>query len=147
VELLLDIPELPAAAEQGAARPPSPPPVDDGFQVVTQATLEQILATLRGFDARFELLEHLGQNPAPVPVADDLDAQVRERMAELQLGKDDSEDLYSLSSVLRRSLKKYIVDGASVAGTRVGCDKCGSSNLKYQEGCPLCIDCGYTKCS
>jgi ribonucleoside-diphosphate reductase alpha chain len=63
-----------------------------------------------------------------------------------QLGKDESEELFSLSSILRRALKKYIVDGTIVSGTKKGCDKCGSSNLRYQEGCPVCLDCGFTKC-
>lgn len=62
-----------------------------------------------------------------------------------QLSKDDSEDLYSLSSVLRRALKKYIKDGTIVSGAK-GCDACGSISLKYQEGCPVCLDCGFTKC-
>ena len=63
-----------------------------------------------------------------------------------QLGKDESEELNSLSSVLRRALKKYIKDGTAVSGDKKGCEKCGSHNLRYQEGCPVCLDCGYTKC-
>lgn len=63
-----------------------------------------------------------------------------------QLGKDESEDLFSLSSVLRRALKKYIVDGTIVSGSTKKCSKCGSANLRYEEGCPLCLDCGFTKC-
>jgi ribonucleoside-diphosphate reductase alpha chain len=63
-----------------------------------------------------------------------------------QLGKDDSEGLYSLSSILRRALKKYIEDGARVARTSAACDQCGSGNLKYADGCPVCLDCGFTKC-
>lgn len=62
-----------------------------------------------------------------------------------QLGKDDSEDLFSLSRVLKRSLKKYIVDGTATT-VKEGCSKCGSANLVYQEGCPVCRDCGFTKC-
>lgn len=64
-----------------------------------------------------------------------------------QLGKDVSEDLYSLSSVLRRALKKHILDGTKVAETSASCDQCGSGDLKYQEGCPVCLSCGFTKCS
>jgi ribonucleoside-diphosphate reductase alpha chain len=63
-----------------------------------------------------------------------------------QLGKDESEELFSLSSILRRALKKYIEDGTIVSGVKVGCEKCGSDNLRYQEGCPVCLDCGFTKC-
>ena len=64
-----------------------------------------------------------------------------------QLGKNEAEDLFSLSSVLRRALKKYVADGtiASIGGK--GCEKCGSLNLKFQDGCPVCLDCGNTKCN
>jgi len=63
-----------------------------------------------------------------------------------QLGKDESQELFSLSSILRRALKKYIEDGTIVSGVKEGCEKCGSLNLRYQEGCPVCLDCGFTKC-
>lgn len=63
-----------------------------------------------------------------------------------QLGKNEAEDLFSLSSVLRRALKKYIADGSLASGEVKACAQCNSTNLKYQEGCPLCLDCGYTKC-
>lgn len=63
-----------------------------------------------------------------------------------QLGKDESEELFSLSSILRRALKKYIANGTIVSGTKEGCEKCGSKNLRYQEGCPVCLDCAFTKC-
>ncbi len=65
-----------------------------------------------------------------------------------QLDKDESDDLFSLSSVLRRALKKYVADGTIVTNTaKKGCEKCGSSNVVYQDGCPVCRDCGYTKCN
>jgi ribonucleotide reductase alpha subunit len=64
-----------------------------------------------------------------------------------QLAKDVSDDLFSLSSVLRRALKKHIIDGTKVSKTSASCDQCGSSELKYQEGCPVCLSCGFTKCS
>lgn len=64
-----------------------------------------------------------------------------------QLGKDDSEDLYSLSSVLRRALKKYITDGAAVSGSRMKCPECSGTSLIYQEGCKMCRDCSWTACS
>jgi len=64
-----------------------------------------------------------------------------------QLAKNESERLNSLSSVLRRALKKYIADGTTVSGSKAGCGRCGSRNLRYQEGCPVCLDCGHTKCN
>jgi ribonucleoside-diphosphate reductase alpha chain len=63
-----------------------------------------------------------------------------------QLRKDKSEELNSLSSVLGRALKKYIIDGTVVSGIKRGCERCGSNMIRYQEGCPVCLDCGYTKC-
>jgi len=63
-----------------------------------------------------------------------------------QLGKDKSEELNSLSNVLSRALKKYIADGTVVSGVKKGCPRCGSKNIRYQEGCPVCLDCGFTKC-
>lgn len=61
-----------------------------------------------------------------------------------QLGKDQSEELNSLSSVLRRALKKYVADGAVAKGS---CERCGSSNLRYSDGCPQCLQCGFSRCS
>jgi len=46
---------------------------------------------------------------------------------------------------VERALKKFIPDGTK-APERV-CPKCHEANvLIYQEGCPICIKCGYTKC-
>lgn len=63
-----------------------------------------------------------------------------------QLRKDQSEALTSLSAVLGRALKKYIQDGTIVSSARSGCGRCGSSNLKYSDGCPVCLSCGHTRC-
>lgn len=60
-----------------------------------------------------------------------------------QLNKDKYSDMFSFSAVVSRVLKKYIVDGAGGGGK---CDECKSSNLMYTGGCPVCQDCGYSKC-
>lgn len=62
-----------------------------------------------------------------------------------QLTKDDNEELFSFSRVISRVLKKYIIDGTKVSGRK--CDRCSSSNLKFQDGCPTCLDCGNSRCS
>jgi ribonucleoside-diphosphate reductase alpha chain len=62
-----------------------------------------------------------------------------------QLAKDSSEDLLSFSKVISRVLKKYIRDDSKMK--KKVCDKCGSINLKFQDGCPTCLDCGNSKCS
>ncbi len=60
-----------------------------------------------------------------------------------QLQKDENSDMFSFSKVVSRVIKKYIADGASGAGK---CHNCSSDNLIYQAGCPVCKDCGYSKC-
>lgn len=61
-----------------------------------------------------------------------------------QLLKDKATDMYAFSKVLARVLKKYIPDGTS-SSVR-GCESCGGSELRYQEGCLSCTSCGWTKC-
>jgi ribonucleoside-diphosphate reductase alpha chain len=60
-----------------------------------------------------------------------------------QLQKDRNSDMFSFSKVVSRVLKRYIEDGTSGAGS---CSECGSGQLIYQAGCPVCKDCGYSKC-
>lgn len=63
-----------------------------------------------------------------------------------QLGKNKHKSLYSLASVLKRSLKKYIKDGLEVSGLSSSCTECKSDSLIYQEGCVTCTQCGHSKC-
>ena len=64
-----------------------------------------------------------------------------------QLRKDKHSDITSFSSVIARVLSKgYIPDGTRVTQDKT-CSSCGSTNLQYQQGCSLCIDCGSSKCS
>jgi len=51
----------------------------------------------------------------------------------------------ALNKVLARVLKKYLKEGQKVL-TKKSCIKCNSTNFTYQEGCPRCNDCGWTKC-
>jgi len=60
-----------------------------------------------------------------------------------QLQKDKTSDMFSFSRVVSRVLKKYIQDGIKGNGK---CAECGSGDLIYQGGCPLCKDCGHSKC-
>lgn len=56
---------------------------------------------------------------------------------------------YPLSSFpfhLKRLLKQYIADGTEVQGKNKICPKCGG-HMIFQEGCILCRDCAYSKCS
>lgn len=65
-----------------------------------------------------------------------------------QLLKDDKDsDIFSFSRVISRVLKGYIKDGTKPAAEK-SCPNCGSSDLKYQEGCVSCmnIECLWSKC-
>ncbi len=57
----------------------------------------------------------------------------------------DSETINTWKNGVERTLKRYIPDGTK-DDTGKKCDKCGSTNLIYQEGCLNCMSCGYSKC-
>jgi len=63
-----------------------------------------------------------------------------------QLLKDPDSDLTSFSKVLARVLKKYIEDGTKVSGDKV-CANCKEESLVYSEGCVICINCSWSRCS
>ena len=52
-------------------------------------------------------------------------------------------DMFSFTKALARVLKKYIPDGEK---SSVTCEDCGSTNVKFQEGCSTCMECGSSKC-
>lgn len=59
----------------------------------------------------------------------------------------DSESINSWKSGVERALKKFIPDGTEVIA-KAACEKCGQTGtMRYQEGCPVCTNCGFTKCS
>jgi ribonucleoside-diphosphate reductase alpha chain len=62
-----------------------------------------------------------------------------------QLQKDRGSDMWSLSRVVARILKGHIPNGTR-SGVRA-CEACGSTELRYQEGCPTCVNCGFSRCS
>ena len=57
----------------------------------------------------------------------------------------DSEAINTWKNGVERSLKRYIPDGTK-DDTGKTCSKCNSNNLVYQEGCLVCMNCGYSKC-
>lgn len=57
----------------------------------------------------------------------------------------DSESINTWKNGVERALKRYIPDGTKDESGKK-CKHCGSSNLVYQEGCLVCLDCGYSKC-
>ena len=52
-------------------------------------------------------------------------------------------DMFSFTKSLARVLKKYIPNGES---STVHCLDCNSNNVRFQEGCQTCMDCGSSKC-
>lgn len=60
-----------------------------------------------------------------------------------QIDKCDME-IVSFGKAISRILKKYCSDEDMVK--RNTCSNCGSSNVKMQEGCLTCSDCGFSKC-
>ena len=62
-----------------------------------------------------------------------------------QLFKDSSSDFMTYNKVLARILKKYVKDGEKPEAGSV-CGECGGE-ITYQEGCLICMNCGYSKCS
>ncbi len=57
----------------------------------------------------------------------------------------DSEAINTWKNGVDRALKRYIPDGTKDESGRK-CEKCGSNELVYQEGCLVCMGCGYSKC-
>lgn len=60
-----------------------------------------------------------------------------------QIDKCDLE-VVSFGKAVSRILKKYVNDGDMVA--RNSCKECSSKNVRMQEGCLTCLDCGSSKC-
>jgi ribonucleoside-diphosphate reductase alpha chain len=58
----------------------------------------------------------------------------------------DSETINTWKNGVERALRRYIPDGTKPKGGQT-CEKCGSEALVYQEGCLICNDCKYSKCS
>lgn len=57
----------------------------------------------------------------------------------------DDENINTWKNGVERALKQYIPNGTKDE-TGQKCEKCGSQNLIYQEGCLICQDCGHGKC-
>ena len=55
----------------------------------------------------------------------------------------DSENINTWKNGVARALKQYIEDGTAV---KQKCPECGETALVYQNGCPTCMACGYSKC-
>ncbi len=57
----------------------------------------------------------------------------------------DDDNINTWKNGVERALKQYIPDGTrDESGQK--CEKCGSTNLIYTEGCLVCRDCGNGKC-
>ncbi|MFI3331025.1 MAG: adenosylcobalamin-dependent ribonucleoside-diphosphate reductase [Rikenellaceae bacterium] len=56
----------------------------------------------------------------------------------------DSESINTWKNGVARALKQYIVDGTE---SKQACPNCGEHTMVYQNNCPVCVSCGYSKCS
>ncbi|MFI3319072.1 MAG: adenosylcobalamin-dependent ribonucleoside-diphosphate reductase [Rikenellaceae bacterium] len=54
-----------------------------------------------------------------------------------------SESINTWKAGVERALKQYIADGTKSSGA---CPSCGQESLAYQDGCLVCMSCGYSKC-
>jgi len=54
-----------------------------------------------------------------------------------------TDSMFSSPSALARILKKYINDKV-INGKK--CPQCGNTEWNYTDGCPVCTQCGYSKC-
>ncbi|MBQ4278644.1 MAG: adenosylcobalamin-dependent ribonucleoside-diphosphate reductase [Rikenellaceae bacterium] len=55
----------------------------------------------------------------------------------------DSESINTWKTGVGRALKQYISDGTKAKEI---CPNCGQETLVYQNGCPVCMSCGHSKC-
>lgn len=55
----------------------------------------------------------------------------------------DGDLITTWKSGVKRVLKRYLKDGKQGKGQ---CPECGSENLKYQDGCLTCLECGHAAC-
>lgn len=55
-----------------------------------------------------------------------------------------TDNLNTWKNGVARVVKKYIKDGEKSKGT---CQVCGSTNFEFKEGCLMCTQCGWSKCS
>jgi ribonucleoside-diphosphate reductase alpha chain len=54
-----------------------------------------------------------------------------------------NEDLTKFSKSIARILKKYIENGEM---STIKCEKCGTKNIVFEQGCSICKNCGDSKC-
>ncbi len=54
-----------------------------------------------------------------------------------------SESINTWKNGVGRALKQYIADGTK---DKKKCPQCNEDTLVYQNGCPTCMSCGYSKC-
>ncbi len=71
-------------------------------------------------------------------------ANIQYVVEQLQKGEKDA-DMFSFSKVIARVLKPYIEDGSKTTLVK-HCPQCDGTKFAYQENCPKCLDCGWSKC-
>ena len=54
-----------------------------------------------------------------------------------------NESINTWKNGVARALKQYIANGTK---SKEKCPNCGQATLVYQNSCPVCMSCGYSKC-
>lgn len=72
-------------------------------------------------------------------------ASIQYVVEQLQKGDKDA-DMFSFSKVIARVLKSYIEDGTQTTMVKQ-CPQCNGTQFAYQENCPKCLSCGWSKCA
>lgn len=71
-------------------------------------------------------------------------APVQYIVEQIEKGAGKESEMFSLAKGLMRALKPYIKNGTKPSYKK--CQRCSSDKLSYQEGCVLCLTCGYSRC-
>jgi len=57
----------------------------------------------------------------------------------------EGDHISSLLTAVRKFISSKIPDGTM--SHKAKCVQCGSTNIKYESGCSMCVDCGYSGCA
>ena len=120
---------------------------------VAEETIESLmkLATSKGIKKNLiddQLEKYLGQTNV-TKIARAIGFLLRHNIAIIDIVDVLDEGNYPISSFtfhVKRLLKQFIKDGTSVSGKNGKCPQCGGTMI-FLEGCILCKDCSWSRCS
>lgn len=120
---------------------------------VTEDTINSMMKLARNLNIKKELvddqLEKYNGQTNVTKIARSIGFLLRHNVPIINIVDVLDEGNYPLSSFtfhIKRLLKQYIKDGTEVQGKNNKCPKCGGTMI-FNEGCILCKDCSWSKCS